>query len=106
MTFATEGYDCGTIYFEEVDVKTVEIEFTNTGDAPLVLDNVRACCGTRVIQWPREPVLPGESATIEVKFRVPNRPHTIRRVATVYSNSTNDPRKQFRITGRAIQKGR
>ncbi len=104
LTFATDGYDCGEIYFEEVDVQTVEIEFSNTGDAPLVLGNVRACCGTRVIQWPREPVLPGEKASIEVRFRVPNRPHMIRRLVVVYSNSIDDPRKRFPITGRAIQK--
>lgn len=104
LTFATEGYDCGEVYFEEVDVQTVEIEFSNTGDAPLVIGNVRACCGTRVVQWPREPVLPGENATIEVRFRVPNRPHMIRRVVTIQSNSTNDPRKRFQIKGQAIQK--
>lgn len=104
LTFAADGHDCGEIYFEEVDVKTVAIEFSNTGNAPLVLANVRACCGTRVIEWPHEPVLPGENATIEVRFRVPNRPHMIRRVVTVQSNSINDPRKQFSITGQAIQK--
>ncbi len=104
LTFATDGYDCGNIDYVDVDVKTIAIEFSNTGDAPLVLANVRACCGTRVTQWPAEPILPGEHGAIEVRFRVPNRPHMINRVVSVQSNSADEPRKQFRITGRANRK--
>ena len=104
LTFDTDEYDCGTLYFEDVDIKTIEIGFTNTGDAPLVLDNVRACCGTVVTGWPREPVLPGEKAAIEVRFRVTSRPHMIRRVVSVASNDASAPRQRFNITGRVIGK--
>ncbi len=104
LTFATEGHDCGTIYFDEVNVKTIEVEFSNTGDSPLVISNVRACCGTRVTEWTREPLLPGESGKINVSFRVPNRPHAISRVVTVQSNSAGGARNRFRIKGRVIQR--
>lgn len=104
LTFATEGHDCGTIYFDEVNVKTIDIEFSNTGDAPLVISNVRACCGTRVTEWTREPVLPGENGIINVSFRVPNRPHAISRVVTVESNSASGSRNRFRIKGRVVQR--
>ena len=104
LTFETEGYDCGTLYFEDVDIKTIEIKFSNTGNAPLLLGSVRACCGTVVTFWPSEPILPGENAKIEVRFRVANRPHLIRRVVSVESNDIYDPRKRFHITGRVNQK--
>ena len=104
LTFDTDEYDCGTLYFEDVDIKTIEIGFSNTGNAPLVLDNVRSCCGTVVTGWPREPVLPGEKAKIEVRFRVASRPHMIRRVVSVASNDANAPRQRIRITGRVIVK--
>ncbi len=104
LTFATDGHDCGTVYFQDVDIKTIEVRFSNTGDAPLVLNGVRSCCGTVVTRWPREPVLPGESETIEVQFRVVNRPHMIRRVISVASNDPDSPRKRFHITGRVEPK--
>lgn len=104
LTFATEGHDCGTIFFDEVNVKTIEIEFSNTGDSPLVISNVRACCGTRVTEWTREPLLPGENGKISVSFRIPNRPHAISRVVTVESNSAGGARNRFRIKGRVIQR--
>jgi hypothetical protein len=104
LTFSTPGHDYGTIYFDDVNVKTLEIEFYNTGNAPLLLDNVRACCGTVVTRWTHEPVLPGEMGTIEVRFRVANRPHNISRVVSVDSNSGDTTRHRFRITGRAIQR--
>lgn len=103
LAFADPEYDCGTIYFDEVDIKTLEIGFSNTGDAPLVLRNVRACCGTVVTDWTREPVLPGEKGKIEVRFRVAKRPHMIRRVISVESNSADNPRQRYRITGRVQQ---
>ncbi len=103
LTFANPEYDCGTIYFDEVDIKTLEIEFSNTGDSPLVVNNIRACCGTVVTDWTREPVLPGEKGKIEVRFRVAKRPHMIRRVISVESNSADNPRQRHRITGRAQQ---
>lgn len=104
LAFDTDGHDCGTLYFEDVDIETVEIGFSNTGNAPLVLENVRACCGSVVTQWPREPVLPGEKAKIEVQFRVANRPHMIRRVVSVASNDASAPRQRFHITGRVAGK--
>ena len=104
LTFDKDEYDCGTIYFEDIDIKTIEIGFTNTGEAPLVLDNVRSCCGTVVTGWPREPVLPGDNAKIEVRFRVASRPHMIRRAVSVASNDTSAPRQRIHITGRVTGK--
>jgi hypothetical protein len=42
--------------------------FTNKGNKPLILNNVRASCGCTVPEWPRQPVPPGEKGEIKVKY--------------------------------------
>jgi hypothetical protein len=45
-----------------------EFKFTNKGKAPLVLSNVQASCGCTVPEWPKEPILPGKTSSIKVKY--------------------------------------
>lgn len=41
----------------------------NTGKAPLIISTIEPSCGCTVMRdWPREPIAPGKSATIEVEF--------------------------------------
>src|SRR5690606_27416711 len=37
------------------------VKFTNTGTEPLVIKNARGSCGCTVPDWPKEPILPGET---------------------------------------------
>lgn len=66
MSFEEEVYDFGTITAGE----SVEHEFTfkNTGEAPLVVSNAKASCGCTVPNWTKDPVQPGESGSLMVKF--------------------------------------
>tara|TARA_B110000977_G_scaffold192512_1_gene266127 strand:- start:1443 stop:1898 length:456 start_codon:yes stop_codon:yes gene_type:complete len=43
-------------------------KFTNTGSEPLIISNAKGSCGCTVPVWPREPVAPGESGVVDVKF--------------------------------------
>ncbi|WNH09670.1 DUF1573 domain-containing protein [Thalassobellus suaedae] len=58
--------------FGEIEAKAPqETTFTykNTGDAPLVVTNIKSSCGCTVPQdWSRDPLAPGESASFTVKF--------------------------------------
>lgn len=76
--------------------------FENTGNEPLVLTNVRAGCGCTVPQWPREPVLPGESAEIKVRYTTLNRPHRINKSIVVTSNSVEKSTIVLRIKGEVV----
>jgi hypothetical protein len=62
--------------------------FTNKGQKPLVLSNVRASCGCTVPQWPREPIAPGEKGEIKVKYNT-NIAGTFNKSITVNSNAAN-----------------
>ena len=47
----------------------VVFSFKNTGDAALILSDVSTSCGcTLAEQWPREPIQPGGSGEVAVRF--------------------------------------
>jgi hypothetical protein len=72
------GVDGPAMQFEslEVDYGTIEngadgmrkFVFTNVGTEPLVIKNARGSCGCTVPTWPKEPIMPGETSAIEVKY--------------------------------------
>ena len=45
-----------------------KVSFSNTGTEPLVIKNARGSCGCTVPTWPREPIMPGESSIIEIRY--------------------------------------
>jgi hypothetical protein len=62
-------------------------EFTNTGDAPLIITNVLSTCGCTVPTKPDAPIMPGKTGKIEVKYSMI--PGPIRKTITVESNAVN-----------------
>jgi hypothetical protein len=64
-----------------------EFKFTNTGKEPLILSNVRSSCGCTAPSWPRQPILPGQSEVIKVKYDT-KRIGIINKSVQVYSNAT------------------
>lgn len=58
--------------FGEIEAKTpVETVFSykNTGDAPLVITDIKTSCGCTVPEdWSKEPLAPGEAGKFTVKF--------------------------------------
>ena len=62
-------------------------EFTNTGDAPLIITNAQSTCGCTVPSYPKEPIMPGKSGKIEVKYNMGVGP--IRKTITIESNASN-----------------
>ncbi|MCF8297404.1 MAG: DUF1573 domain-containing protein, partial [Saprospiraceae bacterium] len=65
-----------------------EFKFKNTGKEPLILTTVRSSCGCTVPKWPNEPILPGQSDVIKVKYDT-RRLGVIHKQITVRSNATN-----------------
>ncbi|MDO5970522.1 DUF1573 domain-containing protein [Flavivirga aquimarina] len=58
--------------FGEIEAKTpvsTIFKYKNTGDAPLVITDIKSTCGCTVPQdWSREPLAPGASGQFSVKF--------------------------------------
>lgn len=101
--YVNESVDLGTYYIDSLDIIKLDIEFINSGDQPLVVSSVRGCCGTRITNWTKEPVKPGEKGLITAEFRPAPRVHNISRVVTAMSN---DPagQKVFRIQGKVEER--
>jgi hypothetical protein len=45
-----------------------EFEFTNSGQAPLVISEVEGSCGCTITEYSREPIMPGRKGTIKTTF--------------------------------------
>jgi Protein of unknown function (DUF1573) len=66
ITFDEKRYDFGTINEGEI-VKHI-YKFTNTGKISLIINDARSTCGCTVPQWPKDPIKPGKSGEISVRF--------------------------------------
>lgn len=77
--------DYGTVSKDDNGSRT--FIFTNTGDEPLIITNVISTCGCTVPSKPTEPIMPGKTGKIEVKYNMS--PGPIRKSMTVESNAIN-----------------
>ena len=89
---------------KEDDNGVRSFEFTNTGDAPLIISNVQSTCGCTVPSKPTEPILPGKTGKIDVKYNM--NPGPIRKTITVETNAVNaeEGRVVLKIKGEVIAK--
>ncbi|MBW6497676.1 MAG: DUF1573 domain-containing protein [Bacteroidales bacterium] len=100
IVFDKMVHDYGTI--EQGGDGNCEFIFTNTGDEPLVLTAVRASCGCTLPEWSKEPIAPGKTGVIKVKYDT-RRVGPINKVIRVASNAEN-ANVVLRITGNVVAK--
>lgn len=74
------------------------LAFTNTGTEPLVIKSARGSCGCTVPIWPKEPIMPGESANIEIRYAT-DRIGKINKTVTITTNEGGDPHV-IKVTGK------
>jgi len=98
IEFKETTIDYGTIEKGANGLRT--FEFTNTGDAPLIVSKVSSSCGCTVPKKPEAPIMPGKTGEIEVKYDT-NRVMPIRKTITVLSNA-NTPTVTLKIKGEVI----
>lgn len=98
IKFKTDTIDYGTIEKGSDGVRV--FEFTNAGDAPLIISRVTSSCGCTVPKWSNEPILPGKKGEIQVKYDT-NRVSPIRKTITVISNA-DTPTVALKIKGEVI----
>ena len=91
-----DSHDYGTI--EQGGNGECVFVVTNTGNAPLIISMCKGSCGCTVPSCPKEPIAPGASAEIKVKYDT-NRIGPINKSVTVTSNADNEPQKIIRIKG-------
>lgn len=77
---------------------TCEFKVTNNGSEPLIMSKCKGSCGCTVPKCDPNPILPGESSIITVKYDT-KRPGPISKSVTITSNALNTPSKVVRIKG-------
>ncbi|WP_075340579.1 DUF1573 domain-containing protein [Tenacibaculum agarivorans] len=100
--FENETIDYGKIAQGSEGLRV--FEFTNIGDAPLIVKQIKSTCGCTVPQKPEKPIMPGEKGSISVSYDT-KRLGKFSKAITVFSNAKQE-RKLLKIKGfiaKAIQ---
>ncbi len=72
IKFESEVIDYGVIPYDSDGIR--EFKFKNVGKSPLTITNVQGECGCTATTidgkpgWPQEPILPGKTGSIKVKY--------------------------------------
>ena len=99
FNFKKEEHDFGILI--DGEKVTYSFLFTNSGDAPLIISNAKGSCGCTVPNYPKEPIAPGATASIDVTFDSKGRTGKQSKVVTLTAN-TNPNRKVIRINSEVI----
>lgn len=107
ISFNKVAHDFGNIREAEGKV-TCTFTYTNTGDAPLVLNSVSAPCECTKTKFPPKPLAPGKSGEITVTFAPKDMSGEFMRTISVWTNikGDNGQKKKYtlRISGVVIPK--
>ena len=96
MAFETTEHDFGKI--KEGDKVEYDFKFTNTGEAPLLISDVKASCGCTTPDWPRNLVQPGKSDVIKVVYNSAGREGEFSKGIVITAN-TYPNNKTIKISG-------
>ena len=99
ITFEKLEHDYGEV--KQNGNGVCEFKYTNTGSVPLILTKVRSSCGCTVPKWSKEPLMPGQSASITVKYNTSS-VGPINKSITVESNASN-PSVRLLIKGKVVK---
>ena len=95
--FNKQSLDIGCFAWQ--DEQYVGIEISNTGKAPLVINDVITSCGCTTVEYPKKPVQSGKSLTLKVKYQAEH-PEHFNKTITVYCNAEGSP-FHLKISGNA-----
>lgn len=95
MTFEATTIDYGIIDKGAEPVR--KFVFTNTGNAPLVITHAQGSCGCTVPTYPKEPIMPGQKSSIDVRYDT-NRVGGFSKTVTLTTNET-EPSRMLTIKG-------
>lgn len=96
--FEQETIDYGDIA-QNADGNRV-FKFKNVGKSPLIISQVKGSCGCTVPTKPKEPIMPGQTGEIKVKYAT-NRIGPFSKTVTITSNAS-EKTKVVRIKGRVL----
>lgn len=101
----TVNWEPDTLFFGEINEGHILLDsfrVTNTGDQPYTIRNVKASCDCTVFRFPKEPLPPGQTATIRVEFDSAGKAGDALPGIVVYDNSRPNMRNILYLSGYII----
>ena len=79
-------------------------EFTNTGDAPLLVSDAKSSFGCTILEWPKEAIASEKKGQIKVQYNMSS--GSISKTIIVETNAVNKPNGMvtLRIKGTVVVK--
>lgn len=99
--FSETTHDFGSL--NSGDQVTYTFEFKNTGNADLVITQVKPSCGCTSPSWSKEPVKPGDKGKIEVGFNSTGMAGQVTKTITILAN-TQPTTKVLTISAEVLNK--
>ncbi|EIM78786.1 hypothetical protein A3SI_01981 [Nitritalea halalkaliphila LW7] len=100
--FSEIEHDFGTI--NEGQVVEHTFKFVNTGESPLVINNITASCGCTTPEYTRAPIKPGDEGFVTVKFNSTAKPGAQAPTVSIQAN-TNPSITRLRLKGNVTPRG-
>lgn len=101
ISFADSVHSFGTL--KEGEKVTHVFKYKNTGNNPLILEDVRPSCGCTSPEWTKDPIAPGQEGFIKVVYNSEGRPGEFHKTVTVIANTAAEV-SLLKIEGNVIPK--
>lgn len=88
LAFADTLHNFGSI--KEGEMVSYEFSFTNNGKTPLIITSASGSCGCTVPEYPKDPLLPGQSASLKVTFNSAGKPGHQEKSVTIVANTVRN----------------
>ncbi|MDY7396730.1 DUF1573 domain-containing protein [Aureibaculum sp. 2210JD6-5] len=89
IEFANNIHDFGSIKSKQY--ANAIFSFSNSGNNPLIITDVKTTCGCTVPEYPKEPLLPNEKGEIKVIYDA-KYPGRFNKTITVFYNGKDSPK--------------
>lgn len=100
IAFEQEVIDYGEVAYASNGER--EFVILNEGNEPLIITRAKGSCGCTVPVAPKEPIMPGESAVMKVRYDTKRGGQPFSKTVTVFSNAVNAPSKIVKIKGKVL----
>ena len=88
IVWLEKDYDFGLIK-EEAGPKTGYARFVNTGPEEVIITGMRPSCGCTSADYPKDPIAPGDTATVSFTYDPAGRPGRFNKYVRVYIGSSD-----------------
>ena len=89
LTFEDTKHSFG--FVKEGEIVKFEYKYKNTGQSPVIISETKVECTCTKVEYPKEPILPGQSGVIKVEFNTKNKFDRQDRTVKVFSTGKGSP---------------